>query len=235
MNKEVPSCEKCVHRKSGISAFSSLDEGNTNSVSKKKSCIALKKGEVLFKEGHSPTGVYCIHNGTLKLSKLGTEGKEQIIRFVQAGDIIGYRSLLSNESLSVTASSLGNTSCCFIPKSVLFEAIQKNPKFSMDLMKRACHELGEATKLITNMAQKSVRERVAEILLMLHSSFGQDEEGFINISLTREEIANMAGTATESLIRLLSDFKNDEYILLSGRKIKLLDLQGLSRVGNIYD
>lgn len=232
---EVPPCEHCAHRKSGISAFSSLNEEEIGDVSANKGCLFFKKGQIIFHEGNRPNGVYCIHAGKLKLYKLGIEGKEQIIRFVKSGDVIGYRSLLSEENLSVSGAALEDTSCCFIPKSVLFEAIQKNPKFSMDLMKRACHDLGEATKLITNLAQKTVRERLAEVLLILKSNFGVDESGILQISLTREELANMTGTATESVIRLLSEFKDDGYVALEGRKIKLLDIPGLIRVGNVYD
>lgn len=232
---EVPSCENCIHRKDGVSAFTNLGDEELKNVSNSKGCLFFKKGQIIFHEGNRPNGVYCIHSGKIKLYKLGIEGKEQIIRFVKSGDVVGYRSLLSDETLSVSASTLEDTSCCFIPKSVLFEAIQKNPKFSMDLMKRACHDLGEATKLITNLAQKTVRERLAEVLLILKSNFGVDEQGTLQISLTREELANMTGTATESVIRLLSEFKDDGYVALDGRKISLLDIPGLIRVGNVFD
>jgi CRP-like cAMP-binding protein len=232
---EVPPCEHCAHRKNHISAFSHLKDDEVANVSANKGCLFYKKGKVVFHEGNRPNGVYCLHSGKLKLYKLGIEGKEQIIRFVKPGDVIGYRSLLSDENLSVSGAALEDTACCFIPKSVLFDVIQKNPKFSMDLMKRACQDLGEATKLITNLAQKTVRERLAEVLLILKSNFGIDEKGILQISLTREELANMTGTATESVIRLLSEFKEDGYVALEGRKIKLLDIPGLIRVGNVYD
>lgn len=169
------------------------------------------------------------------MSRLGSDGKEQIIRFAKDGEIIGYRSILSGENLSATVTTLEDTSACFVPKKILFESIEGNAKFSLRIMKEMSRELGEAGKLITNLAQKSVRERLAEVLLVLQSTFGETEEGLVDISLTREELANMVGTATESVIRLLSEFKEDELIELKGRKLRILNAPELTRIGKVYD
>ena len=227
------SCEFCGLR--DHSAFKDLDTSELHEVSHVKTCVYFKKGQVLMHEGSRPNGVYCIHNGKAKLSRLGTEGKEQIIRFAKSGDLMGYRSLLSGENLSATITALDDTHACFIPKSEMFKLIETNPRFSLNMMKLTCHELGEAGKLITNLAQKTVRERLAEVLLIIHRTFGEDEEGFLDVSLTREEIANMVGTATESVIRLLSEFKDDDYITVKGRKIAINDKNSLVRIGNVYD
>ena len=103
----------------------------------------------------------------------------------------------------------------------------------MNLMQLTCKELGEANNFITDIAQKTVRERLAEILLLLKDRFDLDEDQVLKISLTREELANLVGTATESVIRLLSEFKSDELIELQGRKIKILNLPGLHKVANL--
>lgn len=169
------------------------------------------------------------------MSRLGSDGKEQIIRFAKDGEIIGYRSILSGENLSATVTTLEDTSACFVPKKILFESIEGNAKFSLSIMKEISRELGEAGKLITNLAQKSVRERLAEVLLVLQTTFGETEEGLVDISLTREELANMVGTATESVIRLLSEFKEDELIELKGRKLRILNAPELTRIGKVYD
>ena len=142
---------------------------------------------------------------------------------------------MSGEQLSASIQVLEDTHACFIPRSEMFKMIENNSKFSLVVMKMACHELGEAGRLITNLAQKTVRERLAEVLLLLVSTFGTDEDGNIDVSLTREEIANMVGTATESVIRLLSEFKDDEYIILKGRKIKVLNTPALAKVGQVFD
>ena len=105
----------------------------------------------------------------------------------------------------------------------------------MALMRMACKELGESNKYITDIAQKTVRERLAEVLLLLMDSFDLDKDNYLNISLTREELANMVGTATESVIRLLSEFKADNLIELQGRRIKLINIPKLIKIGNVYD
>jgi CRP-like cAMP-binding protein len=102
-------------------------------------------------------------------------------------------------------------------------------------MQITCRELGQANAYITDIAQKTVRERLAEILVQLKSDFGLDEENVLKITLTREELANIVGTATESVIRLLSEFKQDKLIELNGRKIKILNLPGLMKVGSIFN
>ena len=105
----------------------------------------------------------------------------------------------------------------------------------MELMQLTCKELGEANAYITDIAQKTVRERLAEILIHLKNDFGLDENNILQISLTREELANIVGTATESVIRLLSEFKQDQLIELNGRKIRIQDEAGLIRIGNLYN
>jgi CRP-like cAMP-binding protein len=102
----------------------------------------------------------------------------------------------------------------------------------LELLQLACRELGEANEYITDIAQKTVRERLAEILVHLKDSFGIDVDNALQISLTREELANIVGTATESVIRLLSEFKADKLIEINGRKIKILNYQALRKIAN---
>jgi len=113
--------------------------------------------------------------------------------------------------------------------------IKTNPAYALELIKLACHELGEANSFITDIAQKTVRERLAEVLLFLVTDFGLDDQQFLNISLTREELANIVGTATESVIRLLSEFKSDKLVELNGRKIKIINAAGLEKISNVFN
>ena len=110
--------------------------------------------------------------------------------------------------------------------------MKTNPSFAFEVVKLTCHELAEANSYITDIAQKTVRERVAEVLLSLVRDFGLDEQKYLRILLTREELANIVGTATESVIRLLSEFKSDRLIELNGRKIKIIDQKGLEKISS---
>jgi len=215
--------------------FNDLSAESLDKISKLKSCVSFKKGQTILQEGARPQGVYCIHKGKLKLFKLGTEGKEQIMRFATAGDMVGYRSILSDEPISASISALDDTYCCYIPKSSFFQVIQDNPKFSLNVLKLSCQELGEAGKMITSLAQKNVKERLAEIFLILRATFGEDEDGFVDIKLTREEIANMVGTATESAIRLISGLRAEGLIETKGRKVKIIDRVALRSEALVFE
>lgn len=225
-------CKECIAK--GIISFDRLNNKELELINNSKTCVTFKKGQIIMHEGNKPNGIYCIQSGKCKTHKLGIEGKDQIIRFAKKGDMLGYRSVLSDEPLSASITALEETTTCFIPRKFFFNVIESNNKFSLNLMKIACKDLGDAGRTITNLAQKTVRERLAEILLMLESTFGVDEYGNIDICLSRSEIANLVGTATESTIRLLSEFKDDKLIILNGRKIKLIDKIKLTKVGNIH-
>ena len=232
-NLQTLSCDDGLIRSNSI--FKHLSEEELALVNSDKTVEQFKRGSVIYRESSRINGCYCLQKGIIKVFKTGIDGKEQIIRFAQKGDIIGYRSVLSNELACSTAEVLDDAITCYIPSEVLVHLVKHNGDFSMELMQITCKELGEANAYITDIAQKTVRERLAEILIHLKNDFGLDDEGTLQISLTREELANIVGTATESVIRLLSEFKTDRLIDLNGRKIKLLNIPGLIKTGNVYD
>lgn len=231
---EQPKCETCGSRH--LSVFCSIANDEIKSIDESKGCNFYNKGQVIFHEGNRTKGVYCINKGKVKIYQIGSEGKEQIIRFAKAGDVIGYRAMLSEEPLSASAASLENdTTICFIPQDQILSMITQNPNFNFKLLKMLSHELGEAAKVITDLAQKPVRERLAETLLILKNTFDVDNDKIIQVKLSREELANIVGTATESVIRLLSEFKKDKIIALEGRDIKLLNIPELTRIANVFE
>lgn len=199
-----------------------------------KNLVNKPRGKILYNEGSRIKGCYCVQSGIVKLLKTGFDGKEQIIRFATKGDFMGYRSALSNELACTTAKVIMDATLCYIPSEMLFSLINSNSSFAMMLLQLTCKELKEANNYITDIAQKTVRERLAEVLILLQQQFLLDKDNVLQISLTREELANLVGTATESVIRLLSEFKQDKLIELQGRKIKMLDLTGLAKIGNVF-
>jgi len=229
----VTLCDKCSFESGAI--FKYLNQEEVNILNFQKDFRQYKRGSILYQEGNRITGFYCINSGIIKVFKTGFDGKEQIIRFAKKGDIIAYRSVLSNELACTSAKVIEDCQVCFIPSEILISFIKTNPSFALELVKLACHELGEANSFITDIAQKTVRERLAEILLFLVNDFGLDNQQFLKISLTREELANIVGTATESVIRLLSEFKSDMFIELNGRRIKILNAKGLQKISNVFN
>jgi len=226
-----PSEEECDL--SGFQLFKKLKEQEFIHLNYDKTCSLYKKGSVIYREGSRLTGFYCVTRGILKIYKTGIDGKEQIIRFAKKGEIVAYRSLLSQELACTTAKVIEEAVLCHIPYQTLLFLIQNNWEFSHHMLQIVCKELREANDYITDIAQKTVRERLAEVLILLKESFDLDTTNTLQISLTREELANIVGTATESVIRLLSEFKQDKMIELQGRKIKLLDVNALTKVANL--
>ena len=218
---------------SGFQLFMKLNEEEFNRLNYEKTCSLYKKGSIIYREGSRLTGFFCVTKGIVKIYKTGIDGKEQIIRFAKKGEIIAYRSLLSQESACTTAKVIEEAVLCHIPYQTLLYLIENNWKFSHHMLQIVCGELRQANDYITDIAQKTVRERLAEVLLLLKENFDLDNQNTLQISLTREELANMVGTATESVIRLLSEFKHDKLIELQGRKIKFLDIAKLRKVANI--
>jgi CRP-like cAMP-binding protein len=195
-----------------------------------KSSYTIKKGEPIFEEGESVNGIYCVKDGVCKLSKLSANGKDQIVKLVKSGELLGQRSLISDEPTNLSAVALEDMEVCFIPKSDIMGFFNENNQFSMNVMKTICSDLKEADDHMVSMAQKNVKERLAETLLYLEDTFGKNEDGTLHIQLSREELAGMIGTATESCIRLLSELNKNGYIDLIGKKIAIIDHNKLKRM-----
>ena len=229
---QIPFCDNCAVNTNSV--FKHLSRDEIEIINFEKDFKQYKRGDVLYSEGSRISGFFCINKGIIKVFKTGIDGKEQIIRFARPGDIIAYRSVLSNEPACTSAKAIEDASVCFIPSHILTDFVKENSMFSMEVMKLTCHELGEANEYITDIAQKTVRERLAEVLLNLINDFGLDNDNYLRITLTREELANIVGTATESVIRLLSEFKSDKMIELSGRKIRILDRKSLEKISNVF-
>lgn len=221
-------CEHCIVRE-----FSSLKALNKEELLKMADCktsLIIKKGDVIFEEGENVNGIYCIKDGVCKLTKLSPNGKDHIIKLVKKGDLLGQRSMISEEPVNLSAVALEDMQVCFIPKTEIMGFFDKNNQFSMNVMKTICGDLKEADDIMVNLAQKNVKDRLAITLLYLLDTFGKNEDNTLKIQLSRDELASMIGTATESCIRLLSDFNKLGLIELIGKKIILKDVAKLRKM-----
>lgn len=224
-------CQMCDSHT--ISFLKDCSPEQREKISQVKTCSHYKKGENIFYEGNIPLGIYFISKGVVKLVRTNHDGKEQILRFAQTGEFLGYRALIADEPLVSTAVCVEDTISCFIPRKAFIELLDENPHISKSLLKALSHELGVVEERVQSLAQKSVRERLAETLLFLQTTFSTEQnEDVISITLPREDIANIVGTATETVIRLLSDFKSDKLIELEGKKIRILNKKGLEKISH---
>ena len=210
-----------------------LSAESYSQINESREDLKFHKGDVIFEDGEFPKGVYFIEKGTVKLSKSGSYGKDHILRFIKDGDLVGYRSLLCGEDFQAKAEAMTEVDATFLPADIFVHLLEEDSQVSYAMLQKIAYELGESSNTVTFLAQKTVRERLAEILILLEQKLGTDAEGFIKISLTREEIANLIGTATESAIRLISEFKSDKLIEVEGRNIKILNHERLIKLGHV--
>lgn len=218
-------CEQCIVRE--LSSLKALSKDELIHLANCKDSVTVKKGEVIFNEGDVMNGVYCIKEGTCKLVKMNSNGKDTIIKLITKGELLGQTSILTEEKSTLSAIAVDDMRVCFIPKNEILGFIDNNKSFSFEVTKNVCKNLNDATNFAVNHTHKTVKERLAISLLEILNSAGTDNEGYLNLQLTREEIASMVGTATESCIRLLAELKKENLIDLKGKKIKILQLNEL--------
>ncbi len=225
-------CEQCIVRQ-----FNSLKELTREELQRVSACKTskfIKKGETIFEENEHLDGVFCIKDGICKVSKMSANGRNQILNLVTKGSLLGERSLISDEVSNLKAVALEDMEVCFVPKSEILLDLQKNSNFSMSVLKGMAGNLKQADNLIVDMAQKTVKQRLAEALLYLHRNFNFTDDEFIDVNLSREDFADIIGAATESTIRLLSDFKKKGLILIKSKRIGILNELELEKVAKDF-
>ena len=221
-------CEQCIVRQ--LNSLKALTKEELMRVSNCKTVKVIKKGEIIFDEGDRVDGVFCIKSGVCKVSKLSDNGREQIIHLVKKGDLLGERSLINEEVANLKATAIDDMEVCFIPKQEIVNDLKNNSNFTLEVLKNMASSLKQSDNVLVEMAQKTVKQRLAHTLLYLSDEFGLQENGSLDISLTREDIANIIGTATESAIRLLSEFKKMNLIKLIGKDIFILNKPLLNQI-----
>jgi CRP-like cAMP-binding protein len=227
-------CDDCPSRGKGI--FCELKSSNLQDVSDHKVENTYKKGQTLFVQGNPPYGIYCISKGNIKVTQVGEDGKEAIVRIASAGDVLGHRSIFTDQYYQATATAIEDSHVCFLDKKYILKLVSEQPTVACNLIGKLGRDLGAAEHRISSFYQKNVRERLAELLLLLKSSHGVQEEGGrwrLDIKLTREEMASIIGTASETLIRFMSELKQEGFIEQQGKTIYLVDEKGLLEFANI--
>ena len=217
--------------KNPIEIFDCLTDSELEMLSEKMVYRHYRKREVVCIEGKRINGIYIVYEGILKIVKTGINGKEQIIRFARQGDIIGLCPVIENKVSDTTSCAISETTICYIPCDLLRMLFNNNFEFAFRLLRIICQELGETNISLTNMSQRSVRERTAHILLLISDLFEiNTEQQPKKILLNREDLANMVGATTESTIRMLSEFKSDNLIELKGKRMKILNAHKLENL-----
>ena len=192
------------------------------------------KGEIIFREGASPSGIFYIRKGMAKKYKVDKEGKEQIIYVANTGELIGYHALLAGERYPDSAAALEESRIAFIPKEDFLQVLDSSKTLSQWLLKTLSHEFAVFANSVALYAQKNVRERLAMQLILMREKYKQNfSPGMaVEINLSREDLASLVGTARENIVRMLKDFKQEGVLTTKGRKIIITDVQKLLAAAN---
>lgn len=195
-----------------------------------KKSYQFKKGELIFREGEPVTGIYFLYDGKVKVHKKWGEEKELNVRFARKGDIIGHRGLGKDTVYPVSATALETSTVCFIDLAFFKTTLRVNTDFTYDLLMFYAEELQESEKRMRNLAHMPVKGRIAYALLILKEKFGLTPEGFINISLTRQDLASYAGTTYETVFRIVNDLTQSKILTVDNKDITVLDEEALLRL-----
>lgn len=215
------------------SVLSELTDQERCSLRSNSITLNLKKGQNIFEQGRASEGIFCIQKGKIKVALEAHNGEKVTVNLYYDKGTLGHQSFFENTN-AYTATCLTDAVVCFLPKNVLKRNINSYPSISRRVNEMVGKELLQLNDVILSLRSKSVVQRLAEALIKLQNVFGKTSDDFINIELTKEEIAFLVGSSIESIFRTLSDFKTKQYIELNERKIRILNETKLRSLGKIY-
>ena len=199
---------------------------NLSDLCKDKKIKLFKKKSEIFMEGDLPTSIFFVKSGNVKAFKSNQDGKELITNLYKENDFFGFEAALENTHYQESAVALQDSDVVIIPHRDFMTLLFSQKDVSASFISLLCHKIAEKEKQLLNLAYNSVRQRIAEALLKLTSADNRDDK----IQVSREDLAKMVGTAPESVIRGLSDFKEEGLIEIENGKIKVLQSARLEKV-----
>jgi CRP-like cAMP-binding protein len=191
---------------------------------------SLKKKQVIYYEGDTVSGIYLVIHGKVKTVKLTADGRQLMTAIYTDDQYFGIPSLLLNEPYTETAEALEDTTICLLPKDMVEELLNQYPDIARQFIKILSNDVLDREQQLMEIAYYSVRKRLAEVLVRLHKQSASAEDSTIKVS--RDNLAALAGMATETVSRILSDFKSEEIIERKGSVIQIVKLEMLVQMKN---
>lgn len=222
MNRYVSSCGDCTNDACLIFRYKK-EEGLSEPISRRRT-FNCRKGQDFIMEGAPVNGLYFVLEGKVKVFMTGFAGKKQIIRLAGPGEIIGHRGFGTRDVYQITATTLDDAVLCHFTSEDFQEMLQLHPQLTFDLMHLYAKELDKSETKIKQFSQMTVRERVIDSLLYILRKF-KEKAGYLQVTLSRQELADLAGTTDEQVTRVLSALKKEGLIHLSGKRIALKQVE----------
>ncbi|MCU7549116.1 Crp/Fnr family transcriptional regulator [Chitinophagaceae bacterium LB-8] len=220
MQKEDCLLDRCFLCKHSLPAWKSLIE-------LKKTTFSFKKGKKIFQEGEPVKGIFFIYEGSVKVTMNWGEQKELILRFAKAGDVLGHRGFGGDPFYPISATALEDCKVCFIDNSFLEASLIANPALSNQLMQVFAQELQKAEKRMRDLVHMEVKGRIVLALFEIIDAFGTDENGYISLQISRQDIASYAGTTYETVFKFFTELTGKGILSTSGKSIKINDPKAL--------
>ena len=217
-----------------LASLESLSGGNGQGTSELKAMISgrkirqIKKKQVLYYEGDHPQGLYLVIEGAIRTFKLAEDGRELMMGLYKPDDYLGVHALLLDEPFTETAEAVEDAAVCMLPKEAIITLVNKYPEITLQFIKILANNIREKEVQLIELAYNSVRKRLAQVLVRLSKQFTDPSQ----FKISRDELASMAGMATETVSRTLSDFKDEKLIEKKGSHIHILDLNRLAKMKN---
>ena len=208
-----------------------LDALNKMTADERKVSL-YKKKQTLFTEGQYPQAVYFLNKGKVKTYKTNEEGREYITNLYKEGDFIGYLDLLEDKTYRESAAALEDCEVCIIYKDEFFSLLHNNRDVAHKFIRILSDNLVDKEERLLKLAYNSVRKRVAEALLLVEKQYRQQAGPQFQVTISREDLANIVGASKETVIRTLSDFKDEKLIDINGGKITIVKSDKLARMRN---
>jgi CRP/FNR family transcriptional regulator len=194
-----------------------------------KKTLLIKKGKALFTEGEEVKGIFFLYSGVVKIHGPWTDGREMIIRFARGGEIAGHRGLVDTV-YPISATALEDTTACFVGNDFLELSMKANPSLTYTLMHFYAAELQKAEKRLRDITHMEVKGRIAGALLDILQTFGIDENQFLALKLTRQDIAAYAGTTYETVFKFFAELTTAGVITTSGKDIRIHQPEKLTQL-----
>ncbi|WBA40820.1 Crp/Fnr family transcriptional regulator [Hymenobacter canadensis] len=229
ISSSAPSnCQNCRYVSRSLLGTCQLSE--LAMLSDSKVSQYYQRGQIIFQHGNRPAGLYCIHQGRVKVSKLSSDGKEQILSLRKEGDVLGFQPLCTGGLYDATAVALTDCVVCLVPRPDFYSLLEQNSRFSHALMRRLSEVLSATQQQVLHTAYKPVRERLAEALVLLYHFFRPETPAPFSIPISRDDLAALTSTAKETASRLLSELRDEGLVATQGSRIMVLDLPRLQKM-----
>lgn len=210
----------------------SLNKNILETFTEDRNINTFKKKQIIYSEGNHPNRLYYVVKGKVKTYRRNEDGKELITEIFIPGDFLGYVALLEGTVYKDTAEALEETRLAVIPKEDFEELINKNTQVTKKFINLLAKNVSSREEHLLSLAYSSLRKKVAEALLLLQTKYHNNEEEEFTIDMSRENLATIAGTATESLIRTLSEFRHEKLIDIKEGNIKIINENKLVNMVN---